>query len=35
MAYASPSLGEAASRLLAQRVLSAELSVPMRDIWTV
>ncbi len=35
IAYASPSLGDAQCREVARRILSAELSTPMRDIWAV
>ena len=35
IAYAAPSLGDAQSRTVAQRILTAELATPMRDIWTV
>ncbi len=33
--YATPSLGEAESRLLAERILTADLAMPMRGIWPV
>ncbi len=35
IAYAAPSLGEAQSRLVAERILSAGLSMPMREVWAV